>query len=294
MNIAIASGKGGTGKTFLSTNLAAFLSDYDESSSPRVVLTDLDVEEPNSGLFFDGKINSQKDIYRKVPKWNEERCTLCGECSTFCNFNALAFLGKNVLVFDNLCHSCHACSELCPENALPMIDHKTGEMTEKTIRLQNNKLEFVEGRLVIGEESAVFLINEIKDKVNEKFNQKQTKIYDAPPGTSCAMIEAVKDAQMVILITEPTPFGFHDLKLAVETIRKLNLPFCVVINKYGIGNNDVENYCKENNIDIAGKIPQSRHIAETYSKGELVYNKIPEVKKVLEQISANIFKQEKK
>lgn len=278
MKIAIASGKGGTGKTTLAVNLASYLS---ENTDKNIILTDLDVEEPNSGLFIKGDSIYQGIKYRKVPEWDKDKCTLCGKCKTLCNFNAIASLPKTILVFSELCHSCFACSELCPEQALPMIDSRMGVLTHSQI---NDKLSFVEGILDIGQESAVPLIAQTIEYTNKIFSDDDIKIFDSPPGTSCPVIEAVKNSDFVILVTEPTPFGLHDLKLAIETMKQLRKEFGVVINRDGIGNKDTENYCLQNKIPILGKIPNMREIAILYSSGKLLYKEIPEVKTELKKI----------
>ncbi len=275
MKVAIASGKGGTGKTTLSTNLSAYLSEQEKT-----VLVDLDVEEPNSGLFIKGNLVHQQDVYKMVPEWIEDKCTFCGICQQSCNFHAVIQLGPVIMVFPELCHSCYACSELCPEEALPMVQQKIGQLQQ----FEFNRLAFVESRLDIGEEQAVPLIARTIDFVNQQFADERWVIYDSPPGTSCPVIEATGEADFVILVTEPTPFGFHDLKLAVDTMRELGKPFGVVINREGIGNSDVENYCREDGIPLLAKIPNSRDIAERYSKGKLLYTEVPEVLKALIQI----------
>jgi MinD superfamily P-loop ATPase len=279
MKIAIASGKGGTGKTTLATNLASYLAREND-----VVLTDLDVEEPNSGLFIKGEMVLNEDKFKMIPEWKGE-CSLCGLCQEVCNFHAVLQLGTQILVFPELCHSCYACSELCPDSTLPMIPKKMGELKY----FKNNKLSFIESRLDIGQEQAVPLIAQTNKYIEKHFSNSSIKIYDSPPGTSCPVIEAVKDSDFVILVTEPTPFGLHDLKLAVDTIRELNKKFGVVINRYGIGNDDVLEYCQKENISILAKIPNDRHIAELYSRGELIYKEIPEVKKQLKNIKDYLF-----
>lgn len=283
MKIAIASGKGGTGKTTLSTNLASYLALNDN-----VVLVDLDVEEPNSGLFLKGKLISKEEKFKMIPEWVKDKCTLCGECQKVCNFHAVIQLGTMILVFPELCHSCYACSELCPTSALPMKEKKIGDLSHYKVE----NLDFIESRLIIGEEQAVPLIKQAIDYTDENFSGS-IKIFDSPPGTSCPVIEVVKDTDFVILITEPTPFGLNDLKLAVETVRELNKKFGVVINRFGTGNNNVELYCEKENIPIIAKIPDKREIAELYSKGKLLYNKIPEVKKELNKIKEYLFTNEK-
>lgn len=268
MKIAIASGKGGTGKTTLSTNLSVLLSETES-----VVLTDLDVEEPNSGLFIKGDLKSEEIKYKMIPEWKEDTCTLCGECQKNCNFHAVIQLGPQIMVFPELCHSCFACSELCPTNSLPMQAQRMGTIKE----FQYQKMAFIESRLDIGQEQAVPLIGQTNEYVDQTFNENYIKIFDAPPGTSCPVIEATKEVDYVILVTEPTPFGLHDLKLAVETMKKLKKDFGVVINRYGLGNDDVVDYCEKEDVQILAKIPNSRKVAEIYSKGDLIYDKIPEI-----------------
>jgi MinD superfamily P-loop ATPase len=280
MKIAIASGKGGTGKTTLSTNLASYLSENN-----KVVLCDLDVEEPNSALFLKTEIIHQEKKYKGIPEWHKNTCTLCGNCQEVCNYHAVIQLGDTIMVFPELCHSCYACSDLCPTNSLPMINNEMGTLTH----FKTNTFDFVESRLKIGEEQAVPLIKQTLKYIDNNFSDEFHKIYDSPPGTSCPVIESTKNADFVILITEPTPFGFNDVKIAIETMKALNKNFGIVINRYGVGNDDVINYCKKNNIPVLAKIPNKKEIAELYSKGELLWNKIPEVKTELENIKNFIF-----
>lgn len=280
MKIAIASGKGGTGKTTLSTNLALYL-----AQKQKVVLIDLDVEEPNSGLFISGELFKEEIKYNAVPSWKPLTCTLCGECQDNCVWNAVVKIGKQILVYPQLCHSCYACSELCPVGALPMVRNRIGIMKH----FINKNLDFVESKLDIGQEMAVPIISQTIKYINNNFKEQEIKIFDSPPGTSCPVIEVEKNADYVILVTEPTPFGLNDLILAIETMRELKKPFGVVINRYGIGNDNVLNYCKKENIDILAKIPNKRKIAELYSRGESLFDKIPEVKAELRKIENYIF-----
>lgn len=281
MKIAIASGKGGTGKTTLSTNLAAFFAEKQQ-----VILADLDVEEPNSGLFIQGEIKNIEVKYKAIPEWNEETCTLCGKCQQNCNFHAVIRLGEQILVFPELCHSCFACSELCSTSSLPMVKKRMGELKH----IKNGNINFIESRLDIGQEQAVPLIGQTIQYIDDNFQKDSLKIFDSPPGTSCPVIEATKDVDFVILVTEPTPFGLHDLKLAVETMIELQKPYGVVINRFGIGNNGVIDYCDENKIPILAKIPNSRKLAELYSNGNLVYKELPEFKEELQKIESYILK----
>lgn len=284
MKIAIASGKGGTGKTTLSTNLASYLSF--SSSFNHVVLTDLDVEEPNSGLFLDGKVINKEDKFKMIPEWKHDECTLCGICQKVCNFHAVIQIAKQIMIFPELCHSCYACSELCPTEALPMKHMKIGEIREFKI----GALAFIESRLDIGQEQAVPLIKQTNTYIEKHFSKDAIKIFDSPPGTSCPVIEATKNVDLVILVTEPTPFGLHDLKLAVETVKQMKKEHAVVINRYGIGDDKVVDFCTENQIPVIAKIPNSRKIAELYSNGELIYPKVNEFKNQLEMIISYILK----
>jgi MinD superfamily P-loop ATPase len=281
VKIAIASGKGGTGKTTLSSNLAAYISENE-----KVVLCDLDVEEPNSGLFIKGELIHKEEKFKMVPSWESDKCTFCGLCQEVCNFNAIIKLENQIMVFPELCHTCYACSELCPTQSLPMIPEGMGELKH----FQSGNISFVESHLEVGREQAVPLISQTIEYVDEHFSEDTIKLYDSPPGTSCPVIEATKEVDFVILITEPTPFGFHDIKLAIETMKKMQKKFGVIINRHGIGNDDVLNYCNDNDIPLLAKIPNDRYIAELYSNGELIYNKVPEVKKQLKNIYDYILK----
>ena len=278
-DIVIASGKGGTGKTTVSTNLAALLAETEP-----VVLVDLDVEEPNSGLFIRGSETSREIKYKQIPQWDSSVCTLCGLCQRVCNFHALVKLGKEIMVFPQLCHGCFACSDLCPVEALPMVPVRMGE----TRHFDLEKLVFIESRLDIGEEQAVPLIAQTKSYVKNNFSSYAYRIYDAPPGTSCPVIEAARNADLVILVTEPSPFGLNDLKLAVETIRQMRRPFGVVINRYGVGNDSVDRYCEAEQIPILARLPNDRRAAELYSRGQRIYTELPAFRLELEKIAEYI------
>ncbi|NLO19368.1 MAG: P-loop NTPase [Ignavibacteria bacterium] len=280
MKIAIASGKGGTGKTTVATNLASFFSD-----SSKIVLADLDVEEPNSKLFFTGDLQLKENKFKYIPNWDKEKCVICNVCSSSCNFHAIIRLSTEILVFPELCHSCYACSELCPKEALPMVPSQIGILNH----YKNSKYDLVESRLQIGEEQAVPLIAQTKQYVEKHFKNDVLKIFDSPPGTSCPAIESIKDVDFVILVSEPTPFGLNDLKLAVETVRELEKDFAVVINRFGIGNEQIMNFCANEDIDIIAKIPHIREAAVSYSKGELLIDKFPELRTEIELISEYIF-----
>ncbi len=275
MKITIASGKGGTGKTTISTNLSSYLS----SMGKKVVLADLDVEEPNSALFLDLKLNDKKIANKMIPSWNSEDCTLCGNCAEVCNFNAILHLPEEIRVFPALCHSCYACSELCPTDSLPMVESRIGEITQ----YKSVGFDLIEGRLDLGQEMAVPLIAQTIEYIDEHY-EKHIKLLDAPPGTSCPVIEASRFSDFVILITESTSFGLNDLKLAVETMKVLEQNYGVIINRYGIGDDGVERYCKDENIPIITKIKNDREVAKLYSQGKLIYTEIEHFKNSLNEI----------
>lgn len=275
MKITIASGKGGTGKTTISTNLSSYLA----SLNKKVVLADLDVEEPNSALFLDVKTTKKQKSNKMVPSWDSTECTLCGKCEENCAFNAILHLPNEIRVFDKLCHSCYACSELCPTNSLPMKQVQIGEITQFSC----DKFDLIEGRLDLGQEMAVPLIAQTIEYVDENY-PKHIKLLDSPPGTSCPVIEASRFSDFVILITESTPFGLNDLVLAVETMKILKQKFGVIINRFGIGDNGVEDYCKDNNIPIITKVNNDKNVAMLYSQGKLIYKQIKHFKDSLDEI----------
>lgn len=275
MKIAIASGKGGTGKTTLAVNLSAYLAERE-----KITLVDLDVEEPNSGLFIKGTLMNEEIKYKMRPVWDEERCILCGECQQVCNFHAVIQIASQIMIFPELCHSCYACSELCPQEALPMKGERMGVLKH----YEAGNISFIESRLDIGQEQAVPLIAQTNDYIREHTGNGDLILIDSPPGTSCPVIEAAKDADYVMLVTEPTPFGLHDLKLTVETMKKLGREIGVVVNREGIGDSNVFTYCEENDIPVLARIPNNRMVAELYARGCLIYNEMDDVAKQLEKL----------
>jgi len=283
MRIAIASGKGGTGKTTLSVNLAAWLR---VRAGREVVLADLDVEEPNSGLFLKGTLKHRQVVSRKIPKWNKDTCVLSGECAVVCMYNAIAFTGSSVMIFPELCHGCYACSDLCPSGSLPMVDDRIGEITAWESELPDSyRLERVEGRLDIGREMATPMIRETIGYTLEMAGPVRMILFDAPPGTSCPMMEAAKHADYILLVAEPTRFGRHDLSLAAETLRVMGKDFAVVINKDRPGETLIDDYCRKENIAIAGRIPYLTEAARQYSKGSLLFDAVPQVDQALEEVA---------
>lgn len=259
--IAIVSGKGGAGKTSVSVMLANYLQNKDLPS----LLIDLDVEEPNARLFFRGTKTETHDKYKQIPSWQADLCTFCGKCTKVCNFNALAMLPNQLLVFEELCHSCYACTELCPTQALPMKDKEMGVMNV----YENNHSRLIEGCLNIGEQQAVPLIKQVKE-AGEKYAPEDAYIfYDAPPGTSCPMIEAVKDADYILLVSEATAFGLNDMQITVDTLRELKKPFGVLVNKATSEQNLITDFCERTAVPIIASLPYSQKFAKAYAKGSL-------------------------
>ncbi len=257
MIISVASGKGGTGKTTISTNLALSIGE--------VQFLDCDVEEPNANIFLNTKIMGQEDISVRIPKIDKEKCDYCGKCSEFCAYNALAVVPNNVLVFPELCHSCGGCELVCPKDAISWNKRSIGKLEHG----QAEDIDFYHGLLNVGEMQAVPVIKALKRKIDKSKNV----IIDVPPGTSCPVIESITGSDYCILVTEPTPFGLHDLKLAVEVVKHLDIPFGVVINRDGIGDENVVTSCQDQDIPILLKIPERKEIANLYSKGiALVHN----------------------
>jgi MinD superfamily P-loop ATPase len=258
MIISVASGKGGTGKTTIAVNLALALA---KDKGKNVKFLDCDVEEPNAHLFLKPVITSSESVEILVPKIDDKKCNYCGKCTEVCVFNAIAVTKNKVLVFPGLCHGCGACTLFCPEKAIGILEEgKAGS------------INFTHGRLNIGEPMAPPIIKKIKKKIKKDYRDNNIvnhhiTLIDAPPGTSCPVIESIKDSDYTILVTEPTPFGLHDLILTVEVLQKLKIPHGVVLNKCDIGDHKVEEYCKKNNIPILLSIPLDKEIAVAYSKG---------------------------
>jgi MinD superfamily P-loop ATPase len=263
MIISIASGKGGTGKTTIATNLAVAL-------GSGVNLLDCDVEEPNDHIFIQPEVTYTERVSLKVPRVDMDKCSLCGQCQEICQFQAIAVVGKTVLTFPELCHSCGGCVEVCPEDAITEIDREMGVFEGG----QRDSLEFSHGRLFVGQVMAVPVIERVRAAIQpDKIN-----IIDAPPGTSCPVISSVKGTDFVILVTEPTPFGLNDLKLAVGMVKILNIPHGIIINRSDLGDTKVTEYAEQEDIPILMDIPFDRQIAETYSRGKLLVEEMPDWK----------------
>jgi MinD superfamily P-loop ATPase len=258
--VAVASGKGGTGKTSLAVNLAI--------SIENAQLLDCDVEEPNAHLLLNPKIIRQEPVYRLVPSVNEELCDYCGKCAAFCQYNAILTVPGKILFFPELCHGCGGCILTCPKKAISEGRSRIGIIKEGF----TDGLRIIFGELEVGEPMASLLVREVKRRIDKSRNV----ILDAPPGTSCPVIETVKGSDFCILVTEPTPFGLHDLKIIVKVLEDMKIPHGVVVNRAGIGDKKVYEYCKGKGIPILLEIPYQRRIAELYSRGVPFSLEMPE------------------
>lgn len=265
MKLAIASGKGGTGKTTVAVNLALI-------AEWPVHLLDCDVEEPNAHLFLKATGLRQQIVSLPIPRVNLARCSGCGKCSRFCKFNAIACFGAAPYISPELCHSCGGCLRVCPRGALSEVPHRIGTINVSS----RGTVTLVEGKLDVGVVWIPPLIREVKRVAPAD----GLVIVDAPPGTACPVAASLNGSDFVLLVTEPTPFGLHDLGLAVDVVRQLGLPFGVVINRADIGDDRVEAYCRGQGIAILAEIPNDRRIAEAYSRGEPMVEALPEYREV--------------
>jgi len=262
MIISVASGKGGTGKTLVATSLALSLKD-----SHRIQLLDCDVEEPNDHIFMKPVINRTETVYIPVPQVDETRCTYCGRCAEVCVYHAIAVFSEHVLTFPQLCHGCGACGYLCPEKAISEVQREIGTVEYG----QSNEITFVQGRLTVGEAMAPPVIKKVKEHIRNNC----AVIVDAPPGTSCPVVESIKGSNFCLLVTEPTPFGLNDLVLAVQTVRELKIQCGVIINRAGTGDIRVEEYCRKKGIPVLLTIPLDTEIARLYSRGVTLVDGMP-------------------
>ena len=280
--IAIASGKGGTGKTTVSVNLYQYLKD---NICDSVKLVDCDVEEPNSKIFFPELTSAKTDVVNQmVPVIDSDKCIFCKKCVGYCEFNAISIIpsAKYAKINPDLCHSCGACLVACEFDAITEYPMAIGDVSY--FKSDTND-DIAEGRLKIGSPMQTMLIKELKKNT---LDETGIIIYDAPPGTSCPVVETVSDANYVVLVTEPTPFGLHDLKLTVDLLKDIKKPFGVIVNKAGLGNNDVYDYLKNNDIELLGKIPFSKEYAKMYAEGNLLDAENTLMKEHYKAIAKNI------
>ncbi|WP_406659904.1 ATP-binding protein [Methanolobus sp. ZRKC3] len=264
MKIAIASGKGGTGKTTIAVNLALSLDNAQ--------LLDCDVEEPNCNLFLGYETEEFENVTLPVPLINKEKCSVCGNCADFCQYNAIAALPSSIMTFPKLCHGCGGCALVCPENAIAEESRILGTIGRSVEGISS--IDLWQGLLCIGEPMASPLIRHLQKHISED----GVSIIDSPPGTACQVIASISGMDFCVLVTEPTPFGLHDLTLAVELVKQLNIPCGVVINRCDLGDGQVEKYCISEDIPVLLKIPNEREIAVLYSKGIPFVTQMPEWK----------------
>lgn len=262
MIIAVASGKGGTGKTLVATSLVLSVKEQ-----VNVQILDCDVEEPNAHLLLHPVIAGSEAVSIPVPKVDKGKCNYCSKCAEVCAYNAIAVVPGYVLTFPELCHGCGACSYLCPEGAITEVGREIGIVEWGDA----DGIKFVQGRLNVGEPLAPPVIRRVKQLVNHD----SVAIIDVSPGTSCPVVEAVKGSDFCLLVTEPTPFGLNDLALAVEMVRELDIPCGVVVNRAGIGNSEIEGYCRQNDIPILLTIPLDMRVAKLYSEGVTLVDGLP-------------------
>lgn len=288
MNIAVLSGKGGTGKTLLSVNMAA--------ASKYATYIDCDVEEPNGYLFFKPEGSAIEEVCVKIPEVDKELCSGCRKCVDFCKFNALAFIKKAPIVFGDICHSCGGCSLLCPEKAITEKDKVIGKIEKG----KSHGIDVYTGILNTGEVSGVPIIEKLleenrksnKDTIKEGNTEERLSIIDCPPGSACIVMESIKDADFCVLVAEPTAFGAHNLEMVYELVSLFGKPFGVVLNKCLDGENPSEEFCKEKGIKILGKIPFEKELGELNSKAKIAaresekYNKL--FKNILETVKGEV------
>jgi MinD superfamily P-loop ATPase len=275
MRIAIASGKGGTGKTTVATGLASVL-----AKRERVAYFDCDVEEPDGHILLKPEIERTEPIMIPVPWIDEDKCTGCGECCEICHENALARLRDKVLVFPELCSGCGGCSLVCPTGAVREVPRRVGFIGEGSA----GAIRFVQGNISVGETKPIPVIRALRERIPDD----GLTVLDAPPGTACSVVETLRGADRVILVTEPTPFGLNDLKLAVATARALKSPVGVVINRCDIGDGRVTEYCLREGIEILSEIPNSRSVAEAYAAGILPSEAVPKYRETMTRLSERV------
>jgi len=273
MKIAVLSGKGGTGKTLVSVNLA--------SVATRSIYVDCDVEEPNGALFFKPQAIEEALVSVKIPVINHDKCTGCRQCVEFCKFNALAFINQKVKVFDTICHSCGGCTLLCPEAAICEKDKVIGTVEEGN----SDGVKVITGKLYTGEETGVPIVKRLLERIE---NEAVLTVIDCPPGSSCMVMESIKDADYCVLVAEPTTFGVHNLTMVHELVKLFEKPFGCVLNKCFEEVNPSETFCDENNIPIIARIPFDHQLGSLNSNGEIVSRLDAHYKVLFETLLSNI------
>jgi MinD superfamily P-loop ATPase len=286
MQIAVASGKGGTGKTTIATSLALSLVN-ETRKADAVLFLDCDVEAPNAHLYLKPTYHREQKAIILIPEVNQELCTACGKCVEVCQFHALALIGKKVLVFPQLCHGCGSCTWNCPQQAIVEIPNPIGQLEAGLV---NEMMGFARGVLTISEPMPTPIIRQLKrwQPGASIKGQEQIVILDAPPGASCSVVETLRGSDFVLLVTEPTPFGLHDLKQMVGILHGMDIPAGVVINREGIGDGRVDAFCAAEGLPILLRIPFDRQIAEGLSAGRTLLDIVPEYEGHFQQLYQKI------
>jgi MinD superfamily P-loop ATPase len=279
MRIAVASGKGGTGKTTIATSLALSLAEFE---IPPIFL-DGDVEAPNAHLFLNPVFEQHQEVAIQIPQVDESKCTYCGKCAEACQYHAIVMMGRKTLVFPQLCHGCGSCARVCPEGAIHETPQAIGVLERGPAR---SRIPFARGVLNIGEPMAVPVIRQLKQWVEPR--PDQLEIVDAPPGTSCPVVESMRGADFILLVTEPTPFGLHDLRLAVQVAHELKIPVGVVINRDGVGDKQVDEFCQSEGLPILMRVPFERAIAQGIARGKTLVDIHPEYVELFQQLFMQI------
>ena len=260
MIVTVASGKGGTGKTTVTASLVSIW-------ETKVLAVDLDVEEPNLHLFLNPEIDNHSIAELEIPMLDLSHCNLCGKCVELCQFKAISMMGRFLMTFPDMCHGCGGCLAICPEKALTPGKRELGEIEQGHV----GAVDFIMGRIRVGEAMTPPLMNQVKNVIWEKIRQQPMDVLmDAPPGVSCPAVTSVLDSEVIVLVTDSTPFGFHDFVLAFEAFSPLGKPMGVVINRAGLGNNAIHQFCRDKQLPVLAEIPYDRAIAEAYSRGQLI------------------------
>ncbi|MBN2505753.1 MAG: ATP-binding protein [Verrucomicrobia bacterium] len=279
MNLVIASGKGGTGKTTVATSLAVTLARHGQT----VAYVDCDVETPNGHLFLKPMVTRERPVEKLVPRVNQETCLLCGLCAAVCRFNAIACLPDQTLVYEELCHGCGGCTRVCPVGAITEAPHPVGVVKVGAA----GAIQFVSGTLNVGESTSPPVIRATRQAAPAA----DWTILDAPPGTACPMMEAVRGSDYVVLVTEPTPFGLHDLRLALEVVKTFDLPCGVVVNRAQPGATEARDLCRQARVRILAEIPDAVAIAKEYSRGQLVVETVPGLREIFDQLCLRLLEE---